>query len=59
MKDSHRRTNQREDLIPHPFTLHQPNVQLWWMKEMARKPQTDTMLLSQVLKNAYYFDHCV
>lgn len=59
MKDSRRRRNQREDLIPHPFTLHQPKVQLWWMREMARKPHTTTKLLSQVLKNACYFGHCV
>lgn len=58
MKDSRRRRNQREDLIPHPFTLHQPKVQLWWMREMARKPHTTAILLSQVLKNAYYFGPC-
>ena len=59
MKDSYRSRNQREDLIPHPFTLHQPKAQLQWMREMARKPHTTTILLSQVLKNAYYFGHCV
>ena len=58
MKDSRRRRNQREDLIPHPFTLHQPKVQQWWMREMARKPPTTAILLSQVLKNAYYFGPC-